>query len=180
MFAGTPPALDLRADGCQFQQLADFRRLSMNRFSLTRQLAFTVAALTFLGLGLTATAAHPVPFKGRADVTVTNAVPVPAGLQLTGSATGQATHLGQFTRTETIVLGPTGAFTGTLVFTAANGDELTADVAGQFTSATSAVGAYEFSGGTGRFQNASGGADFEATTADGVNFDVTFAGSIHY
>jgi hypothetical protein len=153
----------------------------MNRSLLTRQQAFTVAAFTVLGLGLTATAAPPVPFKGRADVTVTGQEPVPpASVRLSGFAMGQATHLGRFTRSETIVLDTTNfTFTGTVAFTAANGDHLTADVAGQFTSPTSALGMYEFTGGTGRFQNASGQAAFQAT-ANEVGFDVTFNGSIQY
>jgi hypothetical protein len=150
----------------------------MNRFLSTRQIAFTVAALTFLGLGLTATAAPPVPFKGRADVTVTGQeFLTPLSLQLSGSATGQATHLGRFTRTETIVLDLINyTFTGKLVFTAANGDLLKADVAGDFTSG---VGTYVFTGGTGRFQNASGQAEFEIA-ADGAGFDVKFKGTIQY
>jgi len=154
----------------------------MNRSLLSRQRAFTVAALTVLGLGLTATAAPPVPFQGRADVTVTGQEPVPpASVRLSGIATGRATHLGRFARTETIVLDPiTGAFTGTLVFTAANGDLLKANVAGQFTSPTTAVGTYSFTGGNGRFHNASGQAAFEVTAVGMGLFDATFKGTIQY
>jgi hypothetical protein len=154
----------------------------MNRFLLTRQLTFTVAALTFLGLGLTATAAPPVPFQGRADIVVTNVEDLsPTSQRLTGSATGKATHLGRFTRTETITLDlNTFAFTGTLVFTAANGDQLSADVSGQFTSPTTAVGTYSFTGGNGRFHNASGQAAFEVTAIGMGLFDATFKGTIQY
>jgi hypothetical protein len=106
----------------------------------------------------------------------------PASRRLTASATGQATHLGRFTRTETVIVDlSTGAFTGTLEFVAANGDRLNADVEGHFTSPTgeSAEGTYVFTGGTGRFQNASGVAAFEITP-DGMNFDVSFSGTIQY
>ena len=153
----------------------------MNLMFSFRHLTLAMASLTVLGLGLTASAAHPVPFKGRAAVEVTGVVTTPPIQQLTGSATGEATHLGQFTRSETIVLDLTNfSFTGTVEFTAANGDLLKADVAGQFISPTTAVGTYEFTGGTGRFQNASGQAAFEATTADGLNFNVQFNGTILY
>jgi hypothetical protein len=97
-------------------------------------------------------------------------------------AIGKATHLGRFTRTETIVVNPAdGTFTATLAFTAANGDQLYADAAGRFTSATGdrAEGTYVFTGGTGRFQNASGQAAFEIKP-DEVGFDVTFKGTIQY
>jgi len=154
----------------------------MNRFLLTRQLTFIVAAFAFLGLGLTATAASPVPFQGRADIVVTNVEDLsPTSQRLTGSATGKATHLGRFTRTETITLDlNTFAFTGTLVFTAANGDQLSADVSGQFTSPTTAVGTYSFTGGNGRFHNASGQAAFEVTAVGMGLFDATFKGTIQY
>jgi len=153
----------------------------MNRLLLTRQMAFAVAALTVLGVGLPAFAARPVPIQGRADLVITGVEELPPdGRQLTASATGQATHLGRFTRTETIVVDLlTGTFAGTLKFTAANGDRLCADVAGHFTSPDSAVGTYVFTGGTGRFQNASGSAAFEIT-ADEAGFDVTFKGTIQY
>jgi hypothetical protein len=106
----------------------------------------------------------------------------PASRKITASATGQATHLGRFTRTETLIVNLSeGTFTGTVEFTAANGDQLKADVAGHFTSPTGdrAEGTYVFTGGTGRFQNASGEAAFEVAP-DGMEFDVTFNGTIQY
>ena len=155
----------------------------MNHFSSIHRVAQAVVAFTVLGLGHPATAAPPVPFQGRADLVVTGAEDLPpASRRLTASATGQATHLGRFTRTETLIVNLSdGTFTGTLEFTAANGDQLNADVEGHFTSPTgeSAEGTYLFTGGTGRFQNASGGAAFEVTP-DGMNFDVTFNGTIQY
>ena len=155
----------------------------MNRFLLTRQMVFAVMALTILGLGHSAIAAPPVPFKGRANVVVTGQEFLsPTVVRLTGSATGQATHLGRFTRTETIVLNlQTLEFTGTLEFIAADGDRLTASVAGHFASLNldAAEGTYAFTGGSGRFQHASGQATFEAK-ADGASFDVKFNGKIQY
>ena len=154
----------------------------MNRLLSFRPAALAVAALTVLGLALSASADPSVPFGGQANVVITDVQPVSLGrLRLTASATGQATHLGRFTRTETVVLNlANGTFAGTLVFTAANGDQLYADVAGGFTSPTTAVGTYTFTGGTGRFQNASGGAAFAAVTADGIHFAITFEGAISF
>jgi hypothetical protein len=155
----------------------------MNRCFLIRQMSLAVTTLSILGLGCSAIAAPPVPFKGRANLVVTGQEFLPpASVRLTGSATGQATHLGRFTRTETIVVNlQTFTFTGTLEFIAADGDRLTADVAGHFTSPNldAAEGTYVFTGRTGRFQNALGQAAFEAK-ADGASFDVKFNGTIQY
>jgi hypothetical protein len=155
----------------------------MNRFLSIRQIVFVMAAQTVLGVGLPAFAAHPRPFKGSADVVVTHDEFIPPSTrQLTASATGQATHLGQFTRSETLIANlAEGTFRGRLVFTAANGDLLRASFSGHFTApdGSSAEGTYVFRGGTGRFQSASGQAAFKVT-ADGPDFDVTFDGTIQY
>lgn len=155
----------------------------MNHLKSYRQVVLAAAALSILGLEQRASAASPVPFRGRADVVITGVEDVPpATRKLTASATGQATHLGRFTRTESLTINlAAGTFTGNLVFTAANGDLLKADFTGNFTSLAgdAAVGTYVFTGGTGRFQNASGQAAFQVT-ADGAGFDVTFNGSIQY
>jgi hypothetical protein len=37
-----------------------------------------------------------------------------------------------------------------------------------------------FTGGTGRFENASGEADFESVTSDGIHFLLTFEGTIGF
>src|SRR5262245_37025377 len=111
----------------------------MTRFTSFRKVALTLAAFAVLGRGLPATAAHSVPFKGRADGIVTDIdISSPHIQVLSGSATGQATHLGRFTRTETIKLNLDDfTFTGTVTFTAANGDVLKANVVGHFTSLNS-------------------------------------------
>src|SRR5262245_7845191 len=93
------------------------------------------------------------PFRGSAAGIGTGVVP-PNGLVI--EYTGTATHLGRFTREERLFLNPDGSLTGTMVFTAANGDELWLDFEGALTSPTTAGGTYTFTGGTGRFQSASG------------------------
>jgi hypothetical protein len=117
------------------------------------------------------------PFKGSASGAVSGSIP--PNVLLVG-ATGNATHLGNFTRQEVLVLGADGSFTGTIVFVAANGDELHVDVSGGFTGATTAAGTYTFTGGTGRFDDATGSATFEVDAPDFGHVSVTFDGTINY
>ena len=120
-----------------------------------------------------------VPFRGSAEGATVSVSPDPAGVVLTVLAEGNATYLGRFSREETILLNPaTGALTGLIVFTAANGDQLFGTVAGGFVSPSRATGTYAFTGGTGLFQDASGEADFSLSTSDGVHFTVEFDGSL--
>ncbi len=121
------------------------------------------------------------PFKGNAEGTITGVSVGPAGVSLEGLAAGQATHLGLYTREEQLLLNPaTGAFTGTMVFTAANGDQLTCTLAGNFISATDAIGVYTITGGTGRFEQATGEAEFFASLPDGIHYTVDFDGVLDW
>ena len=65
-----------------------------------------------------------------------------------------------------------------MAMTAANGDQLYLDFDGQFVSATTVVGTYEFTGGTGRFQDAEGTASFEAVLGGLGQVEVVFDGTI--
>jgi hypothetical protein len=136
--------------------------------------------LTVLGSASGSTIAdEQVPFKGRATGAIVSIVPTPEGLVFTVHASGNATQLGHYTRVEELLLNPaTGSFTGTIDFTAANGDTLSVTLVGQFISATTAVGTYTIVGGAGRFAGATGGASFEAVTPDGVQVSVDFSGTI--
>ena len=154
----------------------------MNRLLSMSRATLTVVTLSLVGHALPVPASEPVPFKGQAALTLTGAIPIGDNLQLTATATGVATHLGLFTRTETVLVNPLGVFVdGTITFTAANGDELCADVAGGFTAAdlSTAAGSYTFTGGTGRFENASGTAEFDAVASE-TGYDITFDGEIQY
>jgi hypothetical protein len=133
-----------------------------------------------VGFVLPASAGDQLPFKGRVDAVVTGATPAPDGLHLTVVGTGEATHLGRFARYERVVLHADRTFAGTLVFTAANGDRLSAKVAGAFISPTTAVGTYTFTGGTDRFRYASGSAAFVGVTPDGIHITLTFEGMIRF
>src|SRR5262245_5940042 len=71
------------------------------------------------------------PFHGAAVGSVTGVTTEGA---VVIESSGHATHLGNFTRTESVIFGTEGAISGSLVFTAANGDELAADFSGSFIS----------------------------------------------
>ena len=117
------------------------------------------------------------PFKGVAVGVAEFSSPTEAIIEYTG----RATHLGRFTRIEYLTINDDGfTFQGNMIFTAANGDELWLDFSGMFVSQTDAVGFYDFTGGTGRFESASGTAEFEAFTPDFVNVTATFEGMIDY
>ncbi len=154
----------------------------MNRMLSMGQATLAVVTLSLVGYSLPVSASEPVPFKGRAALTPTGAIPIGDDLQLSAAATGVATHLGRFTRTEMLLVDQFGVFQeGTMTFTAANGDELYADVEGGFTAAdlSAAAGSYIFTGGTGRFHNASGSAQFVAVASE-TGYDVTFDGKVQY
>ncbi len=139
---------------------------------------FTLVML--LGLALPLMAAAATPFVGKANGAITSFVPGAGGVAITTFAEGNTTHLGRFSREEHLLLDPnTGAFTGTIVFTAANGDKLFGTVTGNFISPTDAIGSYTFAGGTRRFKLATGGADFVVKSSDGIHFSVTFRGVIN-
>ena len=142
-------------------------------------------ALALLALGLPSplragAGGSSRPFRGDAEGVVTGVSQAGA---LVVQAAGTATHLGAFTRTEYVFVNGFN-ISGTIIFTAANGDQLWVAFAGAFTSPTTAQGTYTFTGGTGRFAGATGSAAFAATTGttpDGVtHVAATFTGNISY
>ena len=142
-------------------------------------LTLLLAAVTLTVAAYPARGDAQVPFRGRAEGAIASVSPDPAGFVFTVLANGNATHLGQFSRREVVLFNPlTGTLTGNIVFTAANGDWLVGTVAGGFISPTTAKGAYTFTGGTGRFANASGRADFVVSSPDGIHLSVEFAGTV--
>ena len=117
------------------------------------------------------------PIKGTGEGVVTGIV-TPVNLLI--DYVGNASHLGNFTRREDVTFGPFGTIAGTIVFVAANGDELNVDFTGQFISPNDAVATYTFNGGTGRFSAATGTAQAVASTPDFVHVSVSFEGTIDY
>ena len=146
---------------------------------MTKRFISGLLALVLLGCITQSTAAKDVPMRGSGSGMITSLTPGPNGVEITAVGEGEATHLGKFTREESILLNPsTGTATGTIVFTAADGSELHCAFTGGFTGANTIGGTYTFSSGTGRFANASGSASFVVTQSDMVNFTFGFAGTI--
>ena len=102
-----------------------------------------------------------LPFRGSLQAQETDVV-APPSLLVTGTATGTATQLGRFENTFTAIVDlATGKATGTITFTAANGDRLDATLVGQGTptsepNVASIVEVVTITGGTGRFADATG------------------------
>jgi hypothetical protein len=127
------------------------------------RLASTAAALTLaLALAGPVSAGEQIPFRGTLAgiATITPLDPPVVAVRI--EATGTATHLGRFTlEAPHVVNQATLSAVGTYLLTAANGDTITADLAGTATmieppnviaiSETATV-----TGGTGRFAGATG------------------------
>ena len=117
-----------------------------------------------------------VPFKGSYTLETAGSFAPPATIVIRGTGEGSATHLGQFISTYVNYVDLTTATgTGSITFTAANGDWLRADVAGgeeAFTppniSHTRLVATV--TEGTGRFASATGTFTIRETSA--IDFEV--------
>jgi len=139
--------------------LADQKEDLMKRHSLA--VSFALAALAILMLAGPLAAGEQVPFKGSLEGDVTH-TPAPPFDSVLVEAEGQATQLGQFTVSiPHLVNTATRTAAGTYVFTAANGDTLTADFIGHAApSGTPGILAIvevaTITGGTGRFEGATG------------------------
>jgi hypothetical protein len=130
-----------------------------------------------------------VPFKGSYTLKTAASFAPPATIVVNGTGEGTATHLGQFTSTYVNYVDLTTATgTGSVTFTAANGDWLRADVAGGEESFTPPNISHvkmvaTIIEGTGRFASATGtftiretsAIDFEAMTSVGTG---SFEGTI--
>jgi hypothetical protein len=125
----------------------------MRRVLIAIALLFTLAGPVAAG--------DEVPFKGTLSGTVTVTPITPPILSNLIGGTGDATHLGRFTvEIPHLVNQATRVGTGTYVFTAANGDTLTAAFTGQGTvvapGVLSSADVAVITGGTGRFSGATG------------------------
>lgn len=123
---------------------------------MSRIVTLAVAVLAALALAVPAAQAVERPFH-----LVENGNVVFDGLNATSVGTGQATHLGRFTlyRSGTFYdpVGSVFEFDGEATLVAANGDELTASIEGTLDAATGrGLLTYEWTGGTGRFEGATG------------------------
>jgi hypothetical protein len=151
--------------------------------------AFSVGSIA---LTPAVTVAQEVPFMasltGNAHLSPTDD---PCVLRNDETGAGNASHLGLFTWADVehanFCTIPGGvAVVATFTMTAANDDQLF----GQFTSTGTFAdsvtlvihGNYQFTGGTGRFFNATGSGDIDAVAflAPGLPFEGTFMGTIDY
>jgi hypothetical protein len=131
----------------------------MNLMSLRRS---AVVILVLAGTAFAALAGESRPLKGWAYESL-SADPVPIGedLFLVADGGGRLTHLGNFTRHAEVLLHTDNSFDGEVLFTAANGDVLRADLHGSL-GPEGLSGFYTFTaeGSTGRFADVSGSAEF--------------------
>src|SRR4051812_25588190 len=138
---------------------ADQKEDQMKRHSFA--VSLSLALLALLMLAGPAAAGEAVPFKGSLEGDVPHP-PAPPFYSVLVEAAGNATHLGQFTVSiPHLVNTSTRTAAGTYIFTAANGDTLTADFIGHAApSGTPGVLAIvevaTITGGTGRFEGATG------------------------
>jgi hypothetical protein len=142
--------------------------------------------ITFLLLGTIPVSAVERPFalKGAGVATlITNEAGIPIGAIPTGS--GTATHLGQWTVAGKVKYTPDNGVlrsSGEATLTAANGDKLHFQIDG-ILDPVAAVdqGVFYFVGGTGRFEGASGSANFVVSINPITGgFDLTVVGKINY
>ena len=147
---------------------------------MNRYLKALVFALAVLLLGSFPALAGERPFRLNVSGTVTNGVV---------SASGHATHLGLFNETGELSFVPDPnnptllLVTGSVTFTAANGDQLDALIEDAVLDVTTgqAAGIFRFIGGTGRFADASGTGDLviDQNLLTGT-FEGTAVGRIDY
>ncbi|HEX5721454.1 MAG TPA: hypothetical protein VFZ06_01760 [Acidimicrobiia bacterium] len=129
-----------------------------------------MTALLVLGLAAPVAAADQVPFKGSLEGTVTITPLDPPFASVLIEGTGNATQLGRYSVEFIATVNQTtrqGVGPGRLVFTAANGDTLTAEGMGQATlvapGVLSITETASITGGTGRFAGATGSFVIERT-----------------
>lgn len=154
----------------------------MTRAGYYRAAIVAIVLLGILGLALPAAAKDLVPFKGYVNLEVTAFDIGLDHVTVTLSGVGEATHLGDFTLSETVTVQLDGTYTGSETWTADNGDQLFSTSTGQFAPwlpslPTSVTGTYTFTGGTGRFANGTGWADM-TTSINYPSLSQTFSGKI--
>jgi len=143
---------------------------------MVRSVAFRALALAALfGVCFPVAAGDSLPFNGSGYEKITGVNGT--GNVLTTDGEGVATHLGHFTRHLVVTINEDLSLDGHLVITAANGDKLCVHLTGSFITLS---GVYTITGGTGRFSDASGSADFSATFIAADTAVFTFEGTICY
>jgi hypothetical protein len=135
---------------------------STAHYSAARLTLALLSVLTLAGPAAARGQEKQVPFRGVLEGTATVAPLAPPFVAVDIEASGHATHLGNFDVSIPHVANRSnGTAVGTYVFTAANGDTLTADFTSRVTP-TDVLGVVSvavtatITGGTGRFEGATG------------------------
>ena len=144
-----------------------------------------IAAILLTASLAVSAAQHQVPFKGSLqgqEIDTPQGGPPPSTLSVDGSATGIATHVGEFSFTYQVTVNlANGMGTGSARLTAANGDSVYTTIAGASTP-TSTPGVLDITeintitGGTGRFVGAQGSFTVERLVNQVTGFT---SGSFH-
>ena len=151
------------------------------------KLGTTLKALTLVGVMSLTVLAGPRPFHlvEHGWITATPRDRSNTVLDVVANGTGTATHLGAITVDRTAVLTATSTpgvfdFNGEATLTAATGEQLTTTITGTFNANIGHADLiYEWTGGTGRFENATGTTFWSVDVADG-QYDVVATGQIIY
>ncbi|MEO6594539.1 MAG: hypothetical protein ABIP94_07285 [Planctomycetota bacterium] len=144
---------------------------------LTRFVAVLCVAVTVLAFSGN-TSAQTMPYSARGTAQFVSPT------DFVGS--GRATHLGNYSEVGSVAFAPTSnpavlAVSGSIIYTAANGDQLHANLNGTLNTSTGAIAAaVTYVGGTGRFVNASGSSNLAGQMLGGGAVTVAVAGSINY
>ena len=148
------------------------------------RISISLMILALVGLTALTSLAVPRPFHlvEHGTLTVTKDGD---NLALITDGTGTATHLGRFDLHRTATLKPTMEgeleVDGQATLTAANGDRLESSIKGTLNPQTGkAVLIYEWKGGMGRFQNASGTTVWLVQVNPDQTYDVVADGIINY
>jgi hypothetical protein len=145
------------------------KELSM---SVARRFAVALVAVCALSMASVTAADHTVPLKGYWEGRTISADPVSTfpEVQIVAAGGGQLSHLGKMTMVSPHITDVSDGHTfGDQIFTAANGDTLTAFCDGTptvFGEGALVIGtlACEITGGTGRFAGATGEYKFNLTS----------------
>jgi len=126
--------------------------------------SLVVVALALCGLAAPAVADDQVPFTAEGTAVITSVTHLPGGLiELSGTVSGSATHLGNVSGPITRIQDHQGNFSTTTVLVSANGtDSVFLAISGHFEKPKGgdcvivSTGTYTVTGGTGAFANATG------------------------
>ena len=154
---------------------------------MKRYLSSYLTVLSLLGVMSLTVLAVPHPFHLVEHGTLTATPRDPSGtvLDVVANGSGTATHLGAITVQRTATLTATATpgifdFKGEAILTSASGDQLTTEIDGTFNANIGHADlVYEWTGGTGRFENAKGTTFWSVDVADG-QYDVIANGQLIY